>query len=67
LPIKVIEHDDTTWNAGVFQWEIKPAILSSIVTIAPTHEPWKREAGEYADKNVTATTASVVKPDTDTQ
>ena len=67
LPIKVIEHDDTTWNSGVFQWEIKPAILSSIVTIAPCHEPWTREAGEYADKNATATSPSVVKPDTETQ
>jgi hypothetical protein len=67
IPLKTIDHDDTVWNAGVFQWEIKPAILSSIVTIAPSHEPWKREAGEYADKNVTATSPSIVKPDTDQQ
>ncbi len=59
--IPLVVHDDTVWNGGAFQWEIKPAILNSIVTIAPTHEPWKREAGEYADKNVTATRTSVVK------
>lgn len=67
LPLKTIDHDDTVWNDGVFQWEIKPAILQSIVTIAPTHEPWKREAGEYSDKNATATSPSIVKVDTDQQ
>jgi hypothetical protein len=38
-------HDDTTLNSGTGLWEIKAGALSTIVTIAPTHEPWKREGG----------------------
>lgn len=62
--IPPIVHPDVVWNGGVFQWEEKPAILNSTVKIVPTHEPWKRDPGEFSDKVVTATTATQEKEDT---
>ena len=38
-------HDDTQLDGGTKLWTVQPGILNSIVTIAPTHEPWKREGG----------------------
>lgn len=61
--IPPIVHPDVVWNGGVFQWEEKPAILNSTVKIVPTHEPWKRDPGEFSAKVVTATTASEEKVD----
>lgn len=61
--IPPVIHPDVVWNGGKFQWEEKPAILNSIVKIAPTHEPWKRDPGEFAAKVVTATVASTEKED----
>jgi hypothetical protein len=38
-------HADTTFNSGTGLWEIQADKLTSIVVVAPTHEPWKREGG----------------------
>lgn len=38
-------HADTTFNSGNGLWEIQADKLTSIVAVAPTHEPWKREGG----------------------
>lgn len=38
-------HNDTEVNSSTGLWEIQASKLSSIVQIAPTHEPWKREGG----------------------
>jgi hypothetical protein len=43
--ITKLVHDDTNFNDGTGLWEIQPGILNTIVTIVPTHEPWKREGG----------------------
>lgn len=46
--IPKLSHADTTLNGGTGLWEIKPGALSTIVSIVPTHEPWKREGGTGA-------------------
>jgi hypothetical protein len=38
-------HNDTSLNSATGLWEIQTNKLSSIVAVAPTHEPWKREGG----------------------
>lgn len=43
---------------GNGQWQIKEAALKSIVKIAPTHEPWPREAGKPSATSSSAAAAS---------
>jgi len=43
-PIPVFDHNDAEKD-GNGQWQTKPKKLKSIVKIAPSHEPWPREAG----------------------
>lgn len=42
LPVK--NHDDTEKESS--QWTIKPNKIKSIVSVVPTHEPWKRKTGQ---------------------
>lgn len=42
LPVK--SHDDTEKESS--QWTIKPNKIKSIVSVVPTHEPWKRKTGQ---------------------
>ena len=44
-PIPKQLHDDTAFNPANNLWEVQVGKLNTIVTIAPTHEPWKREGG----------------------
>jgi len=45
-------HNDTALNSSTGLWEIQPGKLSTIVTIVPTHEPWKREGGSSESDSV---------------
>jgi hypothetical protein len=51
-PIPKLVHDDTNFNDGTGLWEIQQGILNTIVTIVPTHEPWKREGGTSEGESV---------------
>jgi len=44
-PIPKFLHADTLLNESNGLWEITASKLNTIVTIAPTHEPWARQTG----------------------
>lgn len=56
FPLEEKLHSDTSFENG--RWEIKEEVLESIVTIAPTHEPWVRTEGEPEPRVVGQTVPS---------
>lgn len=55
--IPLFSLDDTGFSAGTGLWEIQTDVLSSIVNIAPTHEPWGRFSGTSQADKVAGTNA----------
>lgn len=43
--IKLNQHNDTVRESDEHPWQTAPAQLSSIVKVAPSHEPWPRQKG----------------------
>lgn len=44
--LKALQHNDTSRESAVHPWVTASKTLTSIVTVAPSHEPWPRQSGD---------------------
>jgi hypothetical protein len=52
IPATPNSFSDTTFQSGKSRWEIQSSALESIVTVAPTHEPYARNTSTSATGKV---------------